>query len=799
MPQWGGFDQAPGTTLTYAVSCPSATACVGAGYDESTSSSGSATYAGTLSEWNLGLAGTGNDWQQASTVPDTTVLYGVSCPNGGSTCWAVGYGANGSTEEGVVVPVSSAGQPGTPTFVAGAAYLYAVSCPSASFCLAVGQNADGQGVSVTIASGGGGSTTPSTTTTVAPSTVSLNAISCPSASLCWAVGTSSSSGNPSVLDQWSSSAGQWASSPDQVDSSDTLYAVSCPSASLCWAVGTDTSQSSGEGVAIEWTGQWGTPTAVAGTGGLYGVSCPSTMLCWAAGYADIDRYEEAATVPWDPAVQAGWGDAQDLPFYYLTGVDCPATNACLAVGQEYTGSGYYGVSAQWLSSPGWGDESLIPPAPSSSSSSSSSDYSYTLNGVSCPDAQSCMAVGVDYSTEGGGSYGASSQWNPAGGWSAAEALPSTSELDAVACPSSSLCVAVGVANSSSSQTGIVETWTSSSSPGWSNPVPVTGTSQLDAISCTSTSSCLALGTSSGGSGGPVSVTVDPSSGSAGTPVPVPLPSGSGLFSLSCPEEGAFCWAVGEVPSGSSTEGAAIQWDVASGAWGTLGTVPGSADLSGVSCPSTSTCLADGDSPSGAALGTQWSTTSDAWSAPVQIPGATNIEPTLSCASDQAAGTVCWGAGNNYNGILDMAELVRWTPDSGWQLATFVPDAYYVNAVSCTSTGGTLCWAVGSPNQGEGAYAAQYQPPSIGFVLPPTPSPATDYDGHPLYQGVFLSRAAAQGTSCPASGYSPVPATSAGTSQAYDDTADPGASYCYQVSYQDHSWLSPPVLVGPVSS
>jgi len=150
----------------------------------------------------------------------------------------------------------------------------------------------------------------------------------------------------------------------------------------------------------------------------------------------------------------------------------------------------------------------------------------------------------------------------------------------------------------------------SSTAAWSLvPTPTKGTlAALNSVSCTSTTACMAVGF--GGNGN--STLAEQWNGSAWTYVSTPTKDAqSGLNSVSCTSTTA-CMAVGYSgnSSGTSTSTLAEQWN--GSAW-TLVPTPtkGAHSLLGrVSCPSTTACMAVGES--GNSSGTSTSTLAEQW-------------------------------------------------------------------------------------------------------------------------------------------------------------------------------------------
>ncbi|MDA8071217.1 MAG: hypothetical protein M0Z82_06330 [Actinomycetota bacterium] len=111
----------------------------------------------------------------------------------------------------------------------------------------------------------------------------FSAVSCPSASTCLAVGYNTVSG-PALYETTNAGA-TWVNDTVSLPSATgNLDSVSCTSATSCQAVGYSSSGPSS--VALSYNGtRWTTETLPSGTGGLDSVSCTSATSCQAVGYS----------------------------------------------------------------------------------------------------------------------------------------------------------------------------------------------------------------------------------------------------------------------------------------------------------------------------------------------------------------------------------------------------------------------------------------------------------------------------------------------------------------------------------
>jgi hypothetical protein len=182
----------------------------------------------------------------------------------------------------------------------------------------------------------------------------------------------------------------------------------------------------------------------------------------------------------------------------LTEVSCPAAGTCVALGEySLSGTDFPGVGlTETLSDGTWTD--AIAPLPSNAGEGQSNQV---LRGLSCPSAASCVVVG-NYQ-DGQGNPQGLIETLAQGTWTPVEVtLPSGGSvvnqdgvLDGVSCPEVSSCVAVGYYQSGSNTVGLIDTlsggtWTSTEAP---LPASATG-AQITAVDCPAPGSCVAVGT-----------------------------------------------------------------------------------------------------------------------------------------------------------------------------------------------------------------------------------------------------------------------------------------------------------------
>lgn len=253
-----------------------------------------------------------------------------------------------------------------------------VSCPSAQLCVAV--TGDGYVYSSTNPTGPGDAWQVADTDGSGRDT-HLFGISCPTASLCVAVsGERYTSGK--VLTSTNPTGGAAAWTVTQLDESLDLRGISCGTPTLCVAVaqqGRLLVSTNPTGGASAWT-ELGTP---GGPGNLQGISCAMTVLC-VAGNAGGNLLTST-----NPTVASTWREADGGSSVQVTDVSCLASRQCLAV--DNNGDVMAATDPTGKSGP-WSRTKLIPyvePA---------SELDKPLNGlfgVSCASSSFCALVAAD--------------------------------------------------------------------------------------------------------------------------------------------------------------------------------------------------------------------------------------------------------------------------------------------------------------------------------------------------------------------------------------------------------------------
>ena len=457
--------QVSGYTLD-SVSCASASLCAvtGVGGDVATSTNPS----GGASSWtDTHLAQGASGCDKYGCPPG--LFQAISCPSA-SRCLAIdqtGMAWTTSNPTGGARAWSSG-------WIAAGALANGLSCPTVSFCAAA------------LSSGLATSTSPGE---LRPSawterydrrTPGITGLSCPSSSMCAAVdgeGDVVSSSSPFAAHaSWSIShiAFDWAA----------LIGISCPSASLCVALDNQddvlTTSDPGGG-----PGAWRSIhvenlTSGSEAAGLSGIACPSTSLCVIAGgnsdlFVSTDPTGGASA--WTAVHPQGW------QLGAIVSVTCPSTSFCVAggfSGEILTSSDPTGGPAAWHRS--------------------AVDSSWVLHGLACASVSFCAVLdnqGTVFTSPAPGRR--PSRWSTVGvaatgGWAGDYTI---------SCPSRRLCVMTigdqGVFASESPSDA--STWVRQSidsarvSPptcALATPAQCAVPGQLTVVTCPTTTTCMAL-------------------------------------------------------------------------------------------------------------------------------------------------------------------------------------------------------------------------------------------------------------------------------------------------------------------
>ena len=463
-------------------------------------------------------------------------------------------------------------------------------------------------------------------------------------------------------------------------------AISCPTSSDCIAVGAP-GRSAGILATTDGGATWATQSIPPGVDYLDGVSCASASDCVAVG-GDDDTGGAAAIVTTNGG--ATWFNVSEPQgFFFLDGISCATSSDCVAVGQADGESTSSPVVVSTDGGLNW--EGVSVPA------TGFGDSSATLSGVSCPSVTLCVAVGpagTFASTDGGHSWKSESDVGD--------------EFGSVSCGSATTCTAVGeglfVGNGSTiaSTTDGGVTWTQESVPA--------GITDLSGVSCAAglsgVSNCIAVGYES--STYPMQGVVISSSDNGASWTEQTYPERIYVLQgVSC-SSSLTCIAVGQTSSPNTVDWQTSGPRLPTGAYGNIiATTDGGAtwtseespggvnELSSVSCPSTTECVAVGASSVGAPSGAIVVTTDSGltWTQST-VPSGNMMLSGVSCASD----STCVAVGDSIDSATNTsAGVVLATADGGdtWTEQTLPVGVLSFGAVSCPPSVGTpTCFVVG---------------------------------------------------------------------------------------------------------
>jgi hypothetical protein len=420
-----------------------------------------------------------------------------------------------------------------------------VSCPSASFCVAI----DGVGGVRTTANPGAESPVWTATTLPAPpgnvNNGNLQHLSCPTTSFCVAndlTGYVYASTNPGAASP------TWVVTASPVDSG----LLTCASSALC--IVTDNMDkvriSTNPGAA---TPVWSTPVDITpDSKELDAISCPTVTFCL-AGSRDGFAYRSVNPTDASPT----WNEITTRSGYHVRSLSCPTADMCTAAGNDgaITSTDPGAAAPVWRFRP----------------------QSVPLGALACGTASFCIVAGFGdprvFVTRD------ASQPSPSPNWSAIGNIFGTNTLSSAACPDESLCLA-------GDDGGRILTTTNPTAlgPTWRATAFGIGTGGVVSVECPSASLCVAAGKNHS-----AAVSHDPA---AATPHWVAAPPPFTPKDLSCPTVDR-CVAI------NTTDGAAVLDDVSkigtiddpAPVWRDAKQVDGASGVSALSCPTATHCAA----------------------------------------------------------------------------------------------------------------------------------------------------------------------------------------------------------------
>jgi hypothetical protein len=383
-------------------------------------------------------------------------------------------------------------------------YLNSIWCGGvpASDCIAVGDYATAVHADLNLAEQWSGGTwallrTPSP----ADTTEGLSGISCPSASFCMAVGAYLGSGDTqqTLAEIWKGRSWTVVATPSPGLQVSYLSGVSCTGTNNCVAVGAfDSVFGHRETLAEQWNGSSWTVLNTLNPGlnnQLSGISCPAPAYCVAVGTSSMPSDVSTLAEQWNgsswqvlPTPDPG-STANVHLFNVLSAVSCASTRRCVAVGgDDQGGPDTYVVAPLAIAWNGHGWLALRTRTPQGGGE---------LDSVWCTSGSQCAAAGALVSPLGAASRPLAEEWD-GGAWLVRQPAPlppgQTGQFSGIACPGPAFCVAVGDRETSGgSVLDVAQAWRA---PSW-RPLTISGPSplfsDLFAVACPLTSYCVAVG------------------------------------------------------------------------------------------------------------------------------------------------------------------------------------------------------------------------------------------------------------------------------------------------------------------
>ncbi len=327
----------------------------------------------------------------------------------------------------------------------------------------------------------------------------------------------------------------------------------------------------------------------------------------------------------------------------------------------------------------------------------------SLRGMSCASTSSCMAVGSYVDPADGMEKSLAQSWNGTA-WTVTPTPLAGTEDDffrAVSCATTTSCMAVGSSFHGGVQQTLAERWNGST---WTETpmIDVNGQDHfMSGVSCPSPTWCVAVGVNRDDSDPDVVYPslVEQWDGASWRVVDSPNPgSVSELTSVSCPST-TFCVAAGSLQGGDGSNGATVlRWDGTS--WTAMdGPAPTNTTLaiSGVSCVSTTSCKAVGlfgvnGTGIYATLVESWDGVAWTIEQTLALPGLySTMLSGVSCTS----ATSCAAVGLDYGPRSPISFVEIWD-GANWRIASSpVPGstASRLGGVSCPAA--ATCLAAGS--------------------------------------------------------------------------------------------------------
>ena len=319
-------------------------------------------------------------------------LGAVSCPTA-RRCWAVGVaGPNPPTTPAgaaVIVVTTDGGTSWNAQDVAGGSTpeLSGVACPTSTQCMAVGSNGSslpGSGVVVTT-DDAGRTWSPAA---APPNILAIVAVECTSPADCTLIASSGTSTWSAHSDDFGTSWQQGGNLPTSFQAGNDL---TCVTGGDCLVAGyVPTSNGHGQGavaVSSDDGGTWTLATVPSGTGILRSTACLSASECLAAGSTST-TVSDVVPAKGELLRSADGGNtwtpsSSPVPVEDVYGLACPSAQLCAMVGTYWVG--YPAAPAGAVAQSGDGGTVFR--------LSTAAYIPSTLTGLSCPTSAACLAVG----------------------------------------------------------------------------------------------------------------------------------------------------------------------------------------------------------------------------------------------------------------------------------------------------------------------------------------------------------------------------------------------------------------------
>ena len=308
----------------------------------------------------------------------------------------------------------------------------------------------------------------------APPNSSLRAVACASASLCFAVGNLNprhSNDLKTLIERWNGKTWSAVPSPNRVGASlNILSAITCTSTTNCLAVGGAGGARDGDPPALveRWNGKVWSIVKDPGARSLRDVTCTSATNCFVLGET-IQRFDGQTWTTASPS--------------RLISAACSGASDCSAVGDETPSQHWDGKTWSKVPTP-VGDPNQF--------------EGFAMYSVACLAVANCLAVGADAVPLANFSPLAE-RWNGKA-WSTLGAPYPAGDgyLNGLACPSATSCFAVGAYDQSGFGVGsaphaFIDRWDGTKFSAVTSPGFGKGYSWLAGVSCTSVTNCFAVG------------------------------------------------------------------------------------------------------------------------------------------------------------------------------------------------------------------------------------------------------------------------------------------------------------------